>query len=237
MNDLSIPRDDSYWLYSKEDVSSVLKSLYYSDTMITIFYKNIFCLSNVVNYDNDYIWLDPCLDKTDANIIMNKPQVYLKAQHDSIPLFLELNEGKEVEFEGRPTWQFKFPARVHKMQRRDAFRVQYPLTLETSVKLSDCPNKFKIIDMSLTGIGLSTDASVNIDVEKKYPLIIKFPDFKNISANEFNVEVIVKYVVTTNDKKKVGLHFTKLNRQQEMLLTKWQTQLQLLHSMTKKDEN
>lgn len=225
--DLSIPREDKLWLYRKEDVFSVLKHLYQNDTLLTIFYKNIFCLSTVVDYDHNYLWLDS--SSTQEGVFLSKqPQIYLLSSNTTIPYFMELHNCKSILMDNKPTWQFDLPTRVHKRQRRDSFRVYFPMSIPNSVTLGDSPEKMYLSDLSMTGLGLISDASNLIELEKIYNLKLVIPAFQKINAIDINFNIIVKYISDIlNGKKKIGVQFVELSRQHEMLLSKWQHHLQL----------
>lgn len=228
MTDLSIPRDEQFWVNSKEEVQTALRSLYYANSLLTLFYKNTFCLSNVVSYNDDYVWLDSCSNEKDNEFLIKQPQVYLKAQAASVPLFMELENGKIVNFNERPTWQFKLPSRVHKMQRRDSFRVTLPALLENTIKIKGSDLTFKIIDISLTGVGLLTEKDVNLILNAKYFIDINVEEYQTLPQLKISTYVIVKYISQlANGKKKVGLEFYHFDKQQQILLTKWQTKMQI----------
>ena len=229
MADLSIPRDDTMWLYRKEDVFASLKQLYQNDTLITIFYKNIFCLSTVVDYDYDYLWLDAASTQ-EGQFLAKQPEIYLLSHTTSIPLFMELRNCKAVLVDNKPTWQFDLPSRLHKRQRRDAYRAYFPTTIQNNVKLGDSKQKIYLLDLSLTGLGLISENAENIELEKKYPLHLEIAAFQKNPESKMDFTVMVKYIGDIlNDKKKIGVQFVNNNRNHEVFLSKWQHQLQLLN--------
>lgn len=238
MSDLTIPRDDNFWINSKKEVIAQLKLLYDNNTLVTIFYKNTFCLSNIVEYSHDYIWIDPAYDNNTSQLLITTPEIYLKSQNQLIPIFMELKNGKEVVFEDKMTWQFDLPERVYKLQRRDSFRSYFPITLSAVANIDDKPDeKLQITDLSLTGLSLLGQNFDSNNLDKKLILNVDIPKFKKIEATKMNFEVLVKHIsILSNDKKKIGVQFTTLNRSQEIFLNKWQNQLQLHMSLSKKGD-
>lgn len=230
MIDLSIPREDSLWLNSKEEIFAILKQLYHEDTLLTIFYKNIFCVSTIVDYDQEYLWLDAASNKEDSAILIKQSQLYLLTHTTSIPIFMELTDGVEVIIDGKPTWRFSIPKRVHKRQRRNSFRAYFPLTINNNVKLADSTKKIYITDLSLTGLGLVAEDLEKIEIQQKYPLNIQIAATSNMQAVKIDFTVIVRYIGDmTNGKKRIGVEFVNTNRTQDMFLSKWQNYLQLLN--------
>lgn len=231
MSDLVVPRDEQFWLNNQKDVLANLKQLYYDDTLVTLFHKQTFCLSTVVNYDLQHIWLDVAKKDEDATYLLNQPEIYLLSQTTSVPLFMELKDGIEVIVDGMPTWQFKLPTRVHKHQRREAFRVHYPFSLPTCVKLGGYTKKTAVIDLSLAGLGLVTEDEENLEVGAQYQLHLETKSFDNIPAISMDVNVIIRHIKDiSNDKKKIGVQFHQLNRQQEAFLNKFQHHLQMFNN-------
>lgn len=229
MADLSIPRDDSMWLYTKEDVFAVLKQLYKHDTLITLFYKNIFSLSTVVDYDHDNVWLDAASNQ-EGQFLIKQQEIYLLSHTTSVPFFMELSNGKLVLMDNKPTWQFDLPKRVHKRQRRDAYRAYFPTTIPNSVKLGKNDKKIYLLDLSLTGLGLISEDSTDIELEKIYTLNLEIAAFQKIPASKMDFTIIVKYIGDTlNEKKKIGVQFINNTRTHDVFLSKWQNQLQLLN--------
>lgn len=229
MVDLSIPRDENMWLYRKEDVFAVLKQLYNDNTLITIFYKNIFCLSTVVDYDHDYLWLDAASTQ-EGFFLAKQPEIYLLSHTTSVPLFMELRHCEVISMDNKPTWQFDLPTRVHKRQRRDAYRAYFPKTIQNNVKLNNYEKNIYLLDLSLTGLGLISEDSITLELEKIYPLQLEIAPFQKNPGSKMEFTVIVKYIGDTfNGKKKIGVQFVNNTRNHENFLSKWQHLLQFLN--------
>lgn len=230
MIDLSIPREDSLWLNSKEEIFAILKQLYNEDTLLTIFYKNIFCLSTIVDYDDQYLWLDAASNKEDSSVLIKQSQLFLLTHTTSIPIFMELYDGQEVVVDGKPTWRFSIPQRVHKRQRRNSFRAYFPLSINNNVKIADSTKKIFITDLSLTGLGLVAEEIEKIEIQQKYPLTIEIAPTDNMPAVKLDFTIIVRYIGDmSNGKKRIGVEFINTNRTHDVFLSKWQTYLQRLN--------
>jgi c-di-GMP-binding flagellar brake protein YcgR len=196
--------------------------------LITVFHKELFCLSSIVDYDSTHLWLDCGADQHINSYLMNQDEIYMKATSFNIPLFLELTEGQLVTFQDKPTWRFKLPARIHKNQRRESFRVHFPVTLNSIVKIGAAQKKLSILDLSLTGFGLFTENVEGLVVGDTYQLYWEAPMYKGIPATKICLSVSVQHIaVLTKGKYKVGVKFENLNRQQEAFIGRWQNQLQL----------
>lgn len=229
MSDLSIPRDESFWINNSGEVLSQLKNMYQQNSLITLFYKGIFCLSTIIDYDRNHIWLDISSNEKEGDFLIKQPEIYLKCQIFNIPIFMELKGGKLVEMENGLAWQFNTPERIHKQQRRESFRVHFPISLPTIIKLGESKTHMYIYDLSLTGLGMISNDNPNVNIGDVVRFYLEVAAFKNLPSAKMEMQAIIRYMAPTNNEKhRIGLEFYQLSRSHEAYLSKLQMQLQLI---------
>lgn len=235
MNSLTIPIEQEFWINSKEETIRELKTLKKHNALITVFHDKIFCITAILEVTNNEVIIDIDPNVESRYLLLIKNEIYLSAKINGVPIFLELRDGKMDTYEGNLCWRFAIPNRVHKLQRRESFRVNFPVMIAAKVSLDEIQD-LKIMDMSLSGVAILTKNIEALEIDKKLTLKMELPEYKDIVESELVIPVTIRHITklpNTNDKYKVGLRFDRVTMYQESILHKWQIRLEQLMLLTK----
>lgn len=223
-----IPSDSSrYWLNTKMDVWGELRSMHKHNVLVTLFGGDAFCVTNVISVSKTSILVDKPINSKDEATLSSQRIVHFSAFHEGIPIYMELGSPEDSILDGVPCWKFKMPSNIHKLQRRESFRVYFPGTIRVSSCLDGEARDIRISNLSLTGLGLTIDSGEGLQRGDVRRLMIKLPAFGDLKSSVLEADVIVKHISeTTGNRFKLGVSFSEGDRTRELLLSRWQMELQ-----------
>jgi c-di-GMP-binding flagellar brake protein YcgR len=137
---------------------------------------------------------------------------------------------------GKDCLFFPYPSSLNRIQRRQAFRVPISLPGKYIVKGSACfIHEVTVTDLSVSGARMVSNFSVKADSEGTLSFVLPGWPRQNLS-----IPVKVQRVQNTNSEKShfafsYGLHFLSLTVQQEKILSRFITEVQLRHHGTKQN--
>lgn len=161
----SLPGDDSpYWIESPLEIKHLLKTFAKRNEKLTIWLSpGQFFVSMVLSIsDANELVLDFGVDpKTNARTLIAS-KVMCVASFDRIDVKFELTRIKQTKYDGAMAFVCALPARVHKLQRREFYRVPTPLAKPVFSTLVIPPPEgtalktrtvqAQVVDISLGGI-------------------------------------------------------------------------------------
>jgi len=131
-----IPEDnlEQYLLRGKRQIRHLLQELINARSLISVHLipGGLSFLSTIVTFsdDEDWIFLDSSPNETIHRRALEAEHMLCVTQLNKIRIQFRLANGTEVPIDGHPTIAAVVPEEVLRLQRRDAFRLQVPLSHE-----------------------------------------------------------------------------------------------------------
>lgn len=168
MDALSLPPAESpYWIHSSAEIRQIFRQLAKRSEKVTLWASaEQFQVSLVLDMRSDgTLVLDVAVDASLNARLVAAPKVWLTGSLDRVDLKCELGGMVAGSFDGGPALLARLPARLHKLQRREFFRVPVPLGEPVFCQLpaptgtqgpsaSGRPLVAQLVDISLGGICL-----------------------------------------------------------------------------------
>ncbi len=226
---IKLPREDSeYWIFSRTDIYWMLNGIFKKNRLIKIFFDgNESFLTTITKISDDCIKFDA------ENFILNGPIAksgFCFFDDDNIDTIFPIENIKIEVINNLKFFVIDFPKKIHKLQRREFFRIKVPSSdLKKCVVLNKDNNEviFKMMDISFGGICLllSQHDSNFISGNKIKNCYINIENSKEII--EFSL--VVRYVgEKSNDSgyQKIGCQFDDMSNIDKILLNKLILKLQ-----------
>lgn len=170
----SFPSDSSpYWLESTFEIRQVLKTLAKRSEKVTVYGSTGESFVTVildVSERGDVI-VDASADSKLNNIATGDRDVLVHGVLDKVDIDFKFSRAKIVDYDGAPALVFAAPARLHKLQRREFFRIPTPMikplmcTLyveseEDSKRIKE--HQASVLDISIGGVCLQEPAGLKL---------------------------------------------------------------------------
>ncbi|WP_137939745.1 flagellar brake protein [Chitinivorax sp. B] len=163
------------------------------------------------------------LAQSDRNLFVATP--------DGIKHQFTCGQVHQVNFQSRPAFKVPFPSTIIKLQRREYFRLMTPVANPVKVTIRDHPSGRQDIplhDLSLGGLCLGLPPRPDFNLLDKYDdCTLDLPGFGLL---QFGLEVRNLRTERLHQGKEImwiGCQFLKLSPQQQNLLQRYITQLQM----------
>ncbi|MDR1424413.1 MAG: flagellar brake protein [Azoarcus sp.] len=160
---------EQYLLRGTRQVRQLLQELINARSLISIHLipGGLSFLSTLLTFseDEDWIFLDASPNETIHRRALESERMLCVTQLNKIRIQFRLVNGTEVPIDGRPTIAASLPEEILRLQRRDAFRLQVPLSHELKCILPALQRKHgkelkrhsleaPVIDISAGGLSL-----------------------------------------------------------------------------------
>lgn len=118
-----------YWLESSFEIRQVLKTLAKKTEKISMsMVEGLSFVTVVLDVsDRGEVVLDANADAKINAMACLRQGVSIHGVLDRVDIDFKLSEGRVVEYDGAPALSFQAPSRLHKLQRREYFRVPTPM--------------------------------------------------------------------------------------------------------------
>lgn len=211
--------ENNYSITSKLGIATVLRSIQSQNIMVHVSvggYEQAL-ITNIldINPDNATFIIDASSDKQ-LNIRLVRPgNIHFSAVVDRIRVQFSLKgPAKHLLFEQRSAYQMPFPEALQRIQRRDHYRIDLPVStpLMLNASIENKTVTFKAKDLSAGGIALY-DPNNQLSSEQGHL-------YKNCTLNledlgTINVTLMVKRIAQegdpTNPRRVVGCEFINLS--------------------------
>jgi flagellar brake protein len=168
MDALSLPPPDSpHWIGSAAEIRQIFRMLAKKSEKVTLWSSDEqFQLSLVLDVRSDGMAvLDVAVNEAQDERLLKAPRVWLTGSLDRVDVKCELAPLARGTFEGGPALLARLPSRLHKLQRREFFRVSVPLgeplfcqipppASAAGAERHAKPLVAQVIDISLGGVSL-----------------------------------------------------------------------------------
>lgn len=124
------PSEDSpFWLESRSEAKQILTMLAKKGERMTLAFGSSFLSTMILEVDADdgRIWLDRGTDERLNKEACSTSDLLLAGWLDKVEVTAEIETIWEGKWKGAPAFSATLPTRVHKLQRREYFRVQLPI--------------------------------------------------------------------------------------------------------------
>lgn len=155
-----------YWLESTFEIRQVLKTFAKRSEKISVLFSNGSSFVTVVldvSERGDLV-LDASGDPRINALVTGQDDSSIHGVLDRVDIDFKVSRGKLIDYDGAPAIQFSSPSRLHKLQRREFFRIPTPMvkplmcTIYIEVNDGTGPKskefQAQVLDISIGGICL-----------------------------------------------------------------------------------
>jgi len=157
------PDLERYTLYSRAEIVALLKQLRDEGTLVTAYFglASDFAVTLLLQVKTDFeeVILDCVSDKLAQRRLLAAEHLTLVAFLASIKVQFTARHAEAVSYEGKPAFRIRLPDQVLRLQRRDYFRVQTPVTRPPTVLVPHTPGSLqyeslRVLDLSVGGLAI-----------------------------------------------------------------------------------
>lgn len=164
-----------YTLNSPVEIGYVLRTLIKSSQNVTIYFNQgkDFTLTTLLDLDMDKgnLVLDwGSSEETNRRLLASDRNVMVTAP-GGVRIQFVTGTVKQIEFNGRPAFSVAVPASMVKLQRREFFRVELPISTPYQCHIPSHPagaQKLAVHDISLGGVGLTVPEARLFSIGETY---------------------------------------------------------------------
>ena len=154
---LGTENQSPYQVFSRREIIALLRGLRDSNQLISMVIHNgseVFITSILdINESTNLIIVDSAPGKLANQRIIEAPQVSFEGLLDKIGIQFSSSKLELIDFENRPALQFVIPANLIRLQRREYYRINTPLSTPIKVSLPlEMDDKVDILKLSLVDI-------------------------------------------------------------------------------------
>ncbi len=217
------------------EIGYVLRTLSQRNEFVTIFFNNgaQSMLSTIIDVDTkaQTLLLDwGSVDSINRQLMASERALCVSAP-DGVKVQFVLKNLKQSSFLGKPAFLAAFPPDLIKLQRREFFRVETPITKPIKLRLAQPDGRYEeyaLHDVSLGGVGIWLPAAhPGFELGSQFDNCLidlgMFGQLKTTIEIRSVREIIQK---NGNVQKHAGCHFVGLSSQQETLLQRYIAQLE-----------
>lgn len=213
--------DSPYWIHHHNEIEKIISGLCSEARQVVlqdVNKDNQFILTTIVEITKDFIILEA--DKTNStnNAFTQSNHLIIETTLEHISLLFEVKQLTLINKNERAYLKILFPSKIHKLQRREFFRLPVSKVKPLICHIPHQQNtEFKILDISLGGLRILNNP--NVTVEQGDIIENCFIILDNKEQINFNIEV--RYKISTSKNEQIGLKFVLLKAQDEQRLNKY----------------
>lgn len=242
---IDIPSKESpFWIDSALEIKFLFKNLMKRGEKVTLWIsENEFIVSIILDVlDSGNVIFDLGGDRRVNAKMQNASVIVFTANMDKVDIKCSIDGVREGKFQGGMAFFAKLPVRVHKLQRREFYRVATPIAkpifcqLNINVKSDKDPEvkllkqiPAQVIDISLGGVCLIEPSVAGVSFKSGEVIencIILLPEFGQIQFNLMFCHVFETESRTGVVKRRVGCKFLNISQQDQMIVQKYMTKLE-----------
>lgn len=234
----SLPAADSpYWVESTFEVRQLMRALVKKEEKITLWASPTdFFMSVLLEVESDgTLTLDAASDPKLNQKVLAAEKVMVTAQLERVDLKFMLSGFKAIKFDGASALECKSPERIHKLQRREFYRIPTPvakpvfcsLKFDKSESNPDVKTKAQVLDISLGGICLAQPELGALKSGQSFrDCVIDLPEF-----GPLKFDLIIRHVFEVENrlgqkKTRAGCEFAGLSNAGEALVQRYMAKLE-----------
>ena len=221
--------EDRFLVTSKIGIANTLRSMARQNVMLHVSKvgTDAGMISAVLDVDikRGVFILDYTSDRMFNQHLTRPGNIHFSASADGVRILFSLDKpAKPTEFDGRPAFELVIPDSINRIQRREHFRIDIPISSPVAVVTQNHAESvvsFRIKDISAGGLALyDNDNNLpNAEVDKKYSgCKLQLEDLGSIST-----DLIVRRVSSIGDNpskkiKVVACEFSNLSNQDQIII-------------------
>lgn len=240
---LSSREEESHSIVSAIEIEFILRNIAESGSRVALYYgdANYFILTTAMGVDHSGFWLEQSPNSTDNRRITESDDLFLVSTHLGVKVQFAAGKAYSVEYDDYPAFYLFMPKKIHRLQRREYFRLNPlpseplrcvipvpPDKLTTGQPKEERPHQVTIMDISAGGIKLTcAEGDVELEPDQTYENCrIDLPNVGTI-----NVAITVKNLTTLTTKskqtiKRAGCKFSKIDGASGILLQRYVNNMQ-----------
>ena len=169
---LGTENQSSFLVESRREVISLLRGLKEKNQLISMMINEgseVF-ITSVLDLDdiNNTVTIDSAPNQAANQRIIEAPRIFFEGLLDRISIQFSSSSMQRINFEGRPALQCGIPINMIRLQRRENYRINTPLSypirclisLETEAEAEFEAIKFSLVDISCGGVALLDERKV-----------------------------------------------------------------------------
>ncbi len=160
---LSSGKDDQYCLTSAREIEFILHNIAKSGSRIALYYSeaNDFILTTLLGVDASGLWLGQSQNPVENNQILDSKKLIFVSSHFQVKVQFVSGHARTATYQGQPAFFLALPASIHRLQRREYYRLTTPVSNPLLCVIPDeqaaehNPREVTIMDISGGGVGLT----------------------------------------------------------------------------------
>jgi flagellar brake protein len=161
--------DNRFSISAHAEILGELRGALAQGSLLTICYGNDrdCALSTLLEIRSagDTLILDACQNPLDAKRVLAAPALILETEVRRIRIRFESSRATAIIYEGRPALRIDIPTRMLRIQRREAYRIDMPVTEVVNCRFAHPVLKnrevmLRVADLSVKGMGLIADSGL-----------------------------------------------------------------------------
>lgn len=237
-----LPSEDSpFWIRSKIDIKQVIKNLAKKRERIIVWVNpNESFISVILETDGDSMILDCSGDELINEKALKASSLIISANLDLVSIRFALRDAERTEFEGQQAFEVMMPDQIHKLQRREYFRLPtplvQPLTCAVKKEVKEAGKALpdfiranaQLVDIGLGGLSL-LEPTETLQFAAGDRFLSCELDLKDAGKTQFDIEICHVFEVenrTGQLRRRAGCKFINLSRSAESVIQKYITKLE-----------
>jgi c-di-GMP-binding flagellar brake protein YcgR len=166
---LSNGKDDPYRITSVREIEFIFQNIAKSDAHIALYYSEAddFIQTTLLGVDSSGLWLKQDPLKMDNKRIVESKKLIFVSSHLHVKVQFSAEKISATTYQGQPAYFLSLPHSIHRLQRREYYRLITPITDPllcvipdthpevTEEVLEEHPHQVTIMDISGGGVGLT----------------------------------------------------------------------------------
>lgn len=233
---LSSDQDDQYCITSAREIEFVLQSIAKGTSRIALYYSDAddFILTMLLDVDASGLWLEQS-QKADVNqrILESKKLIFVSS-HNQVKVQFIASLPRATTFQGRPAFFLALPKSIHRLQRREYFRLATPVS---DPLLCVIPNEqaeehhkreVTIMDISGGGVGLTCaeQEAVLVPGQTYHDCLIDLRDIGDFYATIEVKNLVLLSTESGETVRRAGCEFKNLDGTSTNMLQRYVTAMQ-----------
>jgi len=225
--------DERLTLHSAPEIVGVLRSLQKQRAMISVYFDQgrEFILTAIlaVNPEFQEIVLDLGADARTNKLLLQSTRLLVVGYEDRIKVQFVTSLAQATMHEGHPAFRVRIPGSLLRMQRRDYYRIQLPMSrpvkayLQLSAEHPDQLQEARVVDISCGGIAMVlATTEVPLAIGQIYPACsVNLPSVGTVSAP---VQITYLSDVALKNgalQRRAGCHFIKLAGSMQSMIQRY----------------
>jgi c-di-GMP-binding flagellar brake protein YcgR len=164
MTDSELENWHDYRVESRREIVALLRQISEKHQLVRVLLQGEtdICVTSLlqVDPDSDTLVLDRSIDREQNRRILAAGRANCETSLDKIRILFALDGLREIEFDGGPALEADIPATLVRLQRRENYRMETPVTSPVRVvvpmpaELGGGSNVFQLADISCGGIAI-----------------------------------------------------------------------------------